>query len=291
VGSKGTHLLTRNAINQPYPYDPARPSSVAERTPYPNFQTILKGDPRGNSHYNALNVKVEHASDNLNLIAAYTWANSMDDKSAASELNGDAAGWAGPMNAHNHRLDYSRSSFDVNQRFIASFVYDLPVGRGKHLLGDTSRLADALVGGWQVNGIATFQQGFPFTLTATDIGGLNQTFGQRADVVGNPYPSGFNRGVNAWFDAKAFAQPALGLYGNSGRNVLRAPGVNSWDLSLFKNVDFAERLRYQLRFEFFNTFNHTQFQQPDSNVNSPSFGVIRSAGPGRIIQIAMKLIW
>jgi hypothetical protein len=291
VGSKGTHLLTRNFINQPYPYDPANPSSVLARTPYPNFQTILEGDPRGNSHYNALNVKVEHSSNDLSLIAAYTWANSMDDKSAASGLDGDAAGWAGPMNAHNHRLDYSRSSYDVNQRFIASFVYELPVGRGKRLLDSANRFADLLIGGWQVNGIVTFQQGFPFSITATDIGGLNQAYGQRADVVGNPYPSGFVKSVNGWFDRKAFAQPAMGLYGTSGRNVLRSPGINNWDLSLFKNVTITERLRYQLRFESFNTFNHTQFTQPDANVDSPTFGVISGARPGRILQLAMKLLW
>ena len=291
VGSKGTHLLTRSFINQPYPYDPAHPSSVEDRTPYPNFQTILEGDPRGNSHYNAFNVKVEHNSNDLSLIAAYTWANSMDDKSAASGLNGDAAGWAGPMNAHNQRLDYSRSSFDVNQRFITSFVYALPVGRGKRFLGDANRLVDTLIGGWQTNGIVTFQQGFPFSIAATDIGGLNQAYGQRADVVGDPYPSGFSKGVDAWFNPSAFAQPALGLYGNSGRNIVRAPGLNNWDLSLFKNITFTERLRAQLRFESFNLFNHTQFSQPDSNVDSPTFGVITAARPGRILQVAMKVLW
>ena len=291
VGSKGTHLLTRNFINQPFPYDPAHPSSVLDRTPYPNFQTILEGDPRGNSHYNALNLKVEHSSNDLNLIAAYTWSNSMDDKSAASGLDGDAAGWAGPMNAHNHRLDYSRSSFDVDQRLVASFVYALPVGKGKRLLGNSSRAADALVGGWQVNGIVTFQKGFPFSVTATDIGGLNQSYGQRADVVGNPYPSGFSKSVNGWFDPRAFAQPALGLYGNSGRNIIRSPGLNNWDLSVFKNIAFTEWLRYQIRFESFNTFNHTQFSQPDSNVDSPTFGVIGGARAGRIVQLAMKVLW
>lgn len=291
VGSKGTHLLTRNFINQAYPFDPARPTTVAERIPFPNFQTILEGDPRGNSHYNAFNVKVEHSSNDLSLIAAYTWSNSMDDKSAASGLDGDAGGWAGPMNSHNHRLDYARSTFDVNQRFIASFVYALPVGRGKHFLGTANRLTDTVLGGWQVNGITTFQQGFPFSITATDIEGLNQTNGQRADVVGDPYPDGFSRGVNGWFDRRAFAQPARGLYGNSGRNVLRAPGINNWDVSLFKNVAISERFRYQLRFESFNTFNHTQFRQPNANVNSPTFGVIAGARPGRIIQLAMKLLW
>jgi hypothetical protein len=171
-------------------------------------------------------------------------------------------------------------------------VYDVPIGKGKKLLPGLNKPADLVLGGWQVNGIVLFQGGMPFSLAATDIGGYLNTYGQRASVVGNPYPSGFNKSASAWFDTAAFAQPAAGVFGNSGRGVLRYPGINNWNLSIFKNVPITERLNWQLRAESFNSFNHTQLGGPDTSVNSGTFGVISGIGqPARIVQFGTKLIW
>ena len=185
----------------------------------------------------------------------------------------------------------------MTHSFVGSFTAALPFGKGKHYLGSSSRGLDALIGGWQVNGIVSLRTGFPFSIAATDINFINQTFGQRADVVGNPHAGGFHKGVNEWFNINSFAQPAEGNYGNSSRDILRAPGVENVDASFFKSFTLIERLNLQTRFEAFNLFNHTNFGFPNNFVPqsaalpNPSFGTIGSAAPGRILQIAAKFIW
>jgi len=166
---------------------------------------------------------------------------------------------------------------------------------------------DMVVGGWQLTGIATFQSGFPFSVQANDNLGLLGTFSQRANVVGNPL-SGFNKNVNQWFNTSAFTQPLAGAFGTSGRNILREPGINNWDMGVGKNFAFGDRANFQLRLETFNTFNHTQWgvdptqaatagpgtgsvdrnvndQAPSANTN---FGRIISARPARVLQLGGK---
>ncbi len=169
--------------------------------------------------------------------------------------------------------------------------------RSSRWSGKTSRsqfttLVDAMLGGWQVNGIATFQGGFPFSIAASDLGFVNQAFAERANKIGDPYPSGFHKGLGQWFNTAAFAQPAPGEFGNSSRNVIRGPGINSWNLSLFKNFRLSERARLQFRLESFNAFNHPHFGIPDQNVNSGTFGVISTLNahlPARRNQIAVRV--
>jgi hypothetical protein len=292
LGNKGTHLLMRRNIAQALPYDPANPLSVAARKPYPNFGVYIDSDWSGNSSYNSLNTKFEHRTGSMVLTAVYTWAKSLDTKSAAAAIGNDVAGWQGVLDNHNLRLDRGRSEFDVDHRFVSSFVYNIPVGRGAKYLSNVGRAADAVVGGWQVNGIVTFQRGFPYTVTGRDVGGLLDSQGtNRADLVGQPYPDGFEKGISQWFNTAAFAQPAAGKFGTSGRGILRAPGINNWDMALFKNFAFTEMMRLQARLESFNTWNHTQWNTPVRDVNSKQYGQITGARPGRINQVGLKLIF
>jgi hypothetical protein len=290
LGSAGHHLVGRVWANAPYPYDPGSPSPALARVPYPNIGAILDHPFAFNSNYNALSLKVQHRSNALTLLGTYTWSHSLDNKSSDAGINGESSG-NGPMNQYNWRLDYSSSSFDVTHRFVGSFIYALPIGRGKTFFTNSGKFADLLIGGWQVNGILTLQTGIPYSVTASDLKFLNQNYGQRADLVGNPSPSGFHRMISEYFNRDAFAQPALGLFGNSGRNILRAPGTENSDLSLFKNIPLGERVTWQTRLEAFNSFNHANFGRPDSNVDSKTFGVIRGASAGRILQLAMKMVW
>ncbi len=292
VGAKGTHLDHRVNPNQAWAPNPNDLTPVASRIPFPNLSLLIENDWNFNSDYNSLNLKLVHRAHDLNLTAVYTWSATLDDGTDASGLSGDNSAWASPMDSHDYALDYSRSSLDAKQRLVASFVYDLPFGRGKKFLAGVSRGADLALGGWQVNGIVLFQGGLPFTLSATDAGGYLDTYAQRPNLVGNPYPSGFNKSVTSWFNTAAFAQPAPGVYGTAGRDILRCPGTNNWNLSIFKNFPIKERVSWQLRFEGFNTFNHAQFGQPDSGVNDPTFGVIGGlAQNARIIQFGTKIIW
>ena len=151
-------------------------------------------------------------------------------------------------------------------------------------------MKNAVIGGWQVNGIYTWQRGFPITIQAADLGGLNDTFGtNRADLVGDPNTG--DRTVNRWFNTAAFAQPAPGALGDLGRNTERGPGVNNLDLALFKNFSLTGTVRLQFRLESFNALNHTQFANVSTNLASANFGVVTSARPARINQLGLKVIF
>ena len=300
TGNKGNSLMNRSNPNQPTQCDAAHdcdplnqtPATILARRPYQNVGTVVLAGFNGYSNYNAMDVKLEHRGTDLALLAAYTWSKGMDTQSSTSGVTGDAAGWIGVQDNHNPSGDYARSSYDVGQRLALSFLYDLPVGRGKRVLGDAPAIENAILGGWQVNGIATFQGGFPFSIAASDLGLVNQAFGERANQIGDPYPSGFHKSLGEWFNTAAFAQPAAGDFGDSSRNVIRAPGINSWNLSLFKNFHLSERARLQLRLESFNAFNHPHFGLPDQNVNSATFGVISSLNahiPARRNQLALRV--
>lgn len=311
VGNKGTHLLSRNNINQAYPItDPAfcaaNPTQgdcpVDARRPYAQFSTYIDSLWTSWSSYNAMNVKFERRTPSMAITSVYTWAKSLDDKSAAAGIGAgqSAAGWQGFLNNHDPARDYGPSDFNVGQRFVTSFVYQLPIGRGKKVLTDANKAMNMLVGGWQVTGVVTFQQGFPMSIQGGDTTGLLDSFGyNRANKVGNN--SGFHKSLNEWFNTAAFTQPAPNEFGNSGRNIITMPGINNWDIGILKDFAFTERFNLQLRLETFNTWNHPQFW-PDpinpalagggtsvqNNVNASNFGAITAAAPGRVVQLGAK---
>ncbi len=143
------------------------------------------------------------------------------------------------------------------------------------------------------------------TISAADVGGLNDTFNtNRADLVGDPYPSGFKKTLDEWFNKAAFvqpgcppsgpslcAQPVPGFLGTSGRGILRLPGINNWDTGVFKNFRISEQASFQFRFESFNVWNHPQWGGPVRNVASPQYGQITSARAARINQFGLKVLW
>ena len=291
IGTHGSNLLMRRNIAQARLYDPANPLPVAARKPYPNFATYIDSDWSGWSDYHAFNTKLEHRGGDSILTFAYTWAKSTDSKSAAAGIGASAFnGWQGFLDNSNPERDHGLSDFDVDHRLVGSFVYDLPFGSGQKVAGDATGVKNAIVGGWQVNGIYTWQRGFPLTITAADLGGLNDTRGtNRADLVGDP-DSG-ERTVQRWFNTAAFAQPATGVLGNLGRNTQRGPGVNNLDLALFKNFTVTNGIKLQFRLESFNALNHTQFQTVSTNLAAANFGVVTAARPARINQLGLKVLF
>jgi hypothetical protein len=291
-GSNARHLPSRVNINEPTQYDPANPLTATARRPYQNIPSdVFDQETVFNSNYNSANVKVERRARSLVLTAAYTFAHSLDDRSGAFGIGADIGGWASPMDNHNFRRDYGSSTFDITHRAVFSFVGTIPVGHGQRFLANLNRPANSLIGGWQINGIVTLQTGFPFSVAGNDLLGLTGSHADRADLVGNPNPSGFHKSIQAWFNTAAFAQAAPGFMGNSGRNILRAPGSEDCDFSLFKNITINEKVRLQVRGEFFNIFNHPNFGYPNPSVGSGPFGSIASASPGRIIQVAAKVLF
>ncbi len=322
IGTHAIHLLDRRQIAQPYSIPQASlafcqtqvngnyvnlgvaPCSNASRRPYPNFTNIyINSDWHGYSHYNAMNVNFEHRARDLALTAVYTWANSKDDKSAAAGIGATGAGFQGFMDNHNPQLDYGPSDFDVDQRFVSSYVYQLPFGRGRKIAPTVNRATDLLIGGWQTTGIATFQTGFPYSITANDVGGALGTFFQRADTVpGCDIHKNLSQTLQR-INFGCFTQPALGVYGTSPRNWLRQPGINNWDMGLGKSFRFTERANFTLNGDFFNAFNHHQYAigtgaligsgsgggaSISNAVGSTTAGQITSVSASRIIQISGK---
>ena len=292
IGTHGTNLLMRRNIAQARPYDAANPLPVAgSRKPYPNFIVYIDSDWGGRSNYNALNAKLEHRGRGSILTFAYTWAKSTDSKSAAAGIGASGFnGWQGFLDNSNPERDYGLSDFDVDHRLVGSFVYNLPFGSGEKFAKDATGFKEAVVGGWQMNGIYTWQRGFPLTITADDVGGLNDTFGtNRADLVGDP--NAVDQSVTQWFNKAAFVQPAAGALGTVGRNTVRGPGVNNLDLALFKNFSVTRGIRLQFRLESFNVFNHTQFAAVSTNLAAANYGVVTGARPARINQLGLKLLF
>jgi hypothetical protein len=318
VGNKGTHLLNRINIGQPLPppnpvlCDPSTsgdPTNVTNlcpastRRPFSNITSslgFLDSQWNGYSNYNAGNVKLERRSSSVALVAVYTWAKSTDDKSAAAGVGATNA-FAGHMNEHNPSLDHGLSDFDVNHRFVTSFVYQLPFGRGKKYGNSMNKAADLALGGWQVTGITTFQKGFPFSVLANDKFGLLTTFTQRANLVSGCNPTGgLHKSINEWFNTSCFVQPLAGQFGNTGRDIIRGPGINNWDFGIGKAFKFTERVAFQFRAEAFNVFNHAQYgfdpytstnigAPVGNNPNDTGFGKVLAARPGRIVQLGGKI--
>lgn len=297
-GSKGTRLLQRISANQPHQCsislgcNPATQTSATmqARRPFTNFGTVLEEQFTGWSNYNAMNIKLERRVPGLNFLMAYSLSKLLDDKSASAAVTGDQAGWFSVQNTYNPRGDYARASYDVGQRFVVSAVAEMPVGRGKRFMPNLNSIANTVIGGWQANAIYQVQKGFPFSIAGNDFTNVNESWAERANIIGNPYPAGFKKSINQWFNTSAFQNPQAGDFGNSSRNLLRAPGVNVLNCSLFKTFSILDRAHLETRFESFNTLNKAQFSTPDQNVNDANFGLISgTARDNRELQFGARL--
>jgi hypothetical protein len=289
AGSKGTKLYEFRNGNQAAPTaDPNSP--IDDRRP----RTFLEYFPLwcscNSSTYHSLQTKAEKRfSSGLSFLGAYTWGRSIDESSQASLGFHDGGGF---RNAFNPSAEKSRSDFDVAHRFVLSYSYELPFGKGKRFASGVNGAANAIIGGWTVQGINAFQTGTPRTITA-NIGVSNSDGEDRPDrVAGIPvYPA--HQDPTNWFNKAAFTTPAPGSFGNSGRNIIDAPGLSSVDLSVFKNFKLYERLSLQFRSEFFNIPNHPNFRSDslDQHYDTAGGGSLTAALPARQIQFALKLIY
>ena len=177
--------------------------------------------------------------------------------------------------------------FDIRHRFVTSFVYELPWGAGRKY--EPTGVVGALARDWSLNGILTLNSGLPFTVTSNERAGTGGGRYQRADCVGDPLPDGFDQTIDRWFDAAAFAVPAVNTYGSCGYNTLRGPSSKSMNLSVFRSIVFGER-RVEFRIETFNLFNWVNFGFPAANVsNAGTIGRITSTlNDPREMQFAVK---
>ena len=280
-GSKGTHLSSFLSTNDPPP-GPGDVSAVDARRPFPIAGAISELKTIATSKYHALTVKVEKRyAGGLSLLGSYAWSHSID-------LNSEFGG-SSPQDNRNIRADLGNSGFDQRHVATISYSWELPFGKG------LSGVGKHVVQGWEVTGIHSFESGRVFNVV---LGFDNANVGargnfQRPNLVGNPFPSGFQQtaGQNGlWFNPAAFAVPSQFTFGNLGRNVFHGPNFLNTDFGLFKNIALTERVRLQFRSEFFNLFNDTNFGNPVGSLNSPNFGkILGMASFQRQIQFGLKL--
>jgi hypothetical protein len=295
VGTKGTRL-PGEVDGDPAP--PGNPATEQQRRIYapalPDVTGITYYINAFSSIYNSLQVKVEKRfSHGLQFLSTYTFSKSIDVASGSPVTGG------GDSNSSNFvqdpfdwNADRGLSSFNVKNKFVSAFNYNLPFGRGQVIGGQWNRAEDAILGGWQVNGILTLQSGLPFSVYATSSADCGcSSGGLRAQLIGNPFPAGFQQSINQWFDPAAFSDPPLGQYGNSGRNIIPGPGLADLDFSLFKKFRLTEKSMLQLRAEYFNLLNHPNFLYPTTTTDATwnTGGILTQAMPARVGQLALKL--
>jgi Carboxypeptidase regulatory-like domain/TonB-dependent Receptor Plug Domain len=294
VGSSGVHLNRIVYYNEP---GAGPPGNFNLRRPFPTMGFVQLVEGASHSSYDSLNVRLQQRfAHGFTVLSSYSYGKSIDNGSGSRQATGDAFT---PSDNNNLRGERGLSAFDFRQRSTTSFLYELPVGKGKALLGGANRVVNAVAGGWQMGGIFTLQAGFPFSVNCSS----NATYQNndttcRADAVGtNPALASDLRGPNKWFNTAAFVSrvdfvAGAGPYraGNAGRNVVIGPGITELDLSMAKTFHFTERIKLEFRGEFFNIPNHPILGQPGGTVGNPTYGVIGSTRlDSRQIQFGMKL--
>jgi hypothetical protein len=234
-----------------------------------------------NSNYNSLQVSVERKAGDITFLAAYTYAKSIDNSSGFND-------W---VNFTNFGLSRALSSFDMRHNFVVSYNWAIPFARA------FSGAPRRLVNGWNAVGITRATTGFPISLSegSLDISLVGSAPIDVPNLVGqvqtqNPHNPGPN-GPNTYFLPGAFAAQPLGTFGDANRRFFSGPGIFNTDFALEKQTSITEHTAVQLRLEFFNIFNHTQFNNPNGNFSASNFGVVTSARDPRIGQISAKFVF
>jgi outer membrane receptor protein involved in Fe transport len=284
VGTAGRKLILTPNINQP----PPGPAPVASRRPYPQFNNIPWTESGGSSSYHSLQVNAERRMRaGLHFQAAYTWAKAIDHGNFL----------AGRQNRFDLRAERGNGDYDLRHRLVVTNIWQIPYGRGRTHGGSIPAVADAILGGWAVNGISSIYSGLPFT-PSSSVNTLNGSGNQRPDRIGDGVLPRSERTLQRYFDVTAFRTPAPFTFGNSGVNILKGPGTVQFDIAAAKQFvlsDKGER-RFEFRAEMFNLFNTPQFNNPASGIGSLTVGVISAAGSkstfqrtSRQVQLALKL--
>jgi hypothetical protein len=311
VGTKGTKLSSFISDNDPRPGPgtvgcpdvfnllPAGSCGPNDNHPRPhrNIGPFSANYMANNSRYNGLQAKLERRfNSGLTLMTSYAWSHNID---LASTFGGDT-----PQDFYNRRVGYGNAQFDLRHNFVLSSLYQLPFGPGRRYL-NISGAAGKLLQGWDFNAIVRFHSGFPYGIFVnSDVANVgSRGVGQHASLIGSP-----NSGAHTtaeWFNTSAFAKcndtsvfgPSAPQYcfGNLGRNTMIGPGFKTFDLALHKTTPIRESHAIEFRAEFFNAFNHPNFNNPGATLGNSDFGTITSTGPlptnARQIQFALKYMF
>lgn len=299
IGSKGDRSYIYLNGNQAQPTaDPSAPT--APRRPFSYIDAFIGNlKSAGSSNYNGLQTSLQkRLSHGLEAIVNYTYSHSLGNASSAdlNSQNND-----GIQNSRYPNHDYGPLDFDVRNRFVASYLYDLPFGQGQRFATGVP-IIDHLLGNWNWSGIVTLSSGTWFTVTdGTNFANSDPELGgQRPDVVPGVKATSKPCIPGTYFNTCAFQNPALGSLGDVSINSLEGPGEKNVDFSLLKKIPLGESRRIELRAEAFNSFNHPNFEYaapgPQNSVNStvlgsPVFGYVTGALAPRLLQFAAKFYY
>jgi hypothetical protein len=258
----------------------------------PDFGPNAFFSTAANSNYNALEISLRRTSHRMTFLASYTYSKSLDN---GSSIGLGVNGGADEINPADPQLSKSLSAFDVTHNFVIGYSYELPFDKLFH--------SNRLTQGWIVTGITRFATGFPVTLAETDdrsllgtCGGVSGGCVDTPDFTPGPLLNSSLNSANPrlrkpYFNTSLFRPEALGQIGTANRRFFHGPGVNDFDVGLLKDFRLTERFTLQLRGEFFNILNHAQFVNPSGNIDASNFGMVTSAQPPRIGQVALKLLF
>jgi len=279
-GVKLGQIIERNAALTPStaPLQPRRQD--------PSFAGMTSWESGADSYHNSFTLSLQKRySQGLQFLGAYTWSKTLD--TASVHIGGFAPQRFPVPRSKDER---GRSDFDTAQRFVFNSLYDLPFGKGRRFLGSAQGIGGKFLEGWRLASIVTLRSGFPLTITQ-NADNLNIGLGRRPNRVGVGTLPSSQQSPNRWIDSTAFVIPPFGVYGNSGRGILNGPGLSNINGSIIKDTYFREGKEHlEFRAEFFNLFNHPNFSDPNTVLDTAQFGQIFStATEPRLIQFGLKM--
>jgi Carboxypeptidase regulatory-like domain len=304
IGTEGHRLGVYLDANQPYVTVDNRAVRGSQAPneqffPYPTWASSQVAQFIGNSTYNGLVVSGKwQIGDRLSMAGSYTWSHGIDD---TSSFFGNTLGTMLPADSRNLALDRGNSANDQRHRFFHTFVYQLPIGKGQRFLAGIPTWANEIIGGWSVTGITNLATGQPFTILANpsiDYSGFNE-FVDRPNIAGSGTLTLNPGNPDNFFSKTYFGKAPAGTVGNLARNAYYGPGLIDFDTTLSKRFAIKERAAFELRGDFFNVLNHTNFALTSNNrtESSGQFGLLSavsnfnggSTGGPRVIQITGRL--
>lgn len=290
VGSRGRNLdycPVANTASTP------GPGPIAPRTPFPYMPQSFFDQPKGQLDYNALETSLQGRNrvSGLTYLVSYTWSKG---------LNYGTDGWYGIgttsiEDPYDFKRDRSVTGYDLPQVFTAGWVWTVPIGAGRSI-STGSRVADYILGNWQIDGILTLESGRPYTVE--DAGDIANTgnfnfvgYGyERPNQVGSPKPE--HQTPSQWINPAAFVAPAQYTFGDTPRNSLRTEPYKNLDVSFFREFPLVESVKLQLRMDAFNSFNHPVWGVPNYCQNCANFGVVTSTvNNARQVQLSGKIVF
>ena len=292
VGTRGIDIPLAADVNQ-IPanliYHAASGANMQQYRPYPQYQGIGSTLAQGISHYDALQMSAQKQySSGLQFIANFTYSHTLD--------MGTGSGYGGPgalsslwQNGYDPQSSYGNSLLDVPYTFNGDVIYELPVGQGKLFL-DQGGILNSVLGGWVTSALWQIHSGIPFT---PYVGTANLD----GSLAGTWFPNKVGSGkvsdpsLHEWFNPQDFQVPAVGTFGNSGRNILFGPAWRQLDLSLAKQWaihKLGEAANLQFRIDASDALNNPNFGNPNAAIGTPSAGIITGANTSRNVQVSAK---